>query len=45
MIQLLYFILGCIAGAVILYFLMGVPAQYYTVNVFNRVETILKWKP
>lgn len=43
MMQLLYFILGCIAGAVIFYFLLGIPAQYYTVNLFRRGTSLVKW--
>ena len=44
-IQLLYFILGFIAGTVIFYFLLGVPAQYYTGNLFRRGKSFLKWIP
>ena len=43
MMQLLYFILGGIAGAVIFYFLLGIPAQYYTVNLFRRGTSLVKW--
>ncbi len=43
MFQMLYFMLGCIAGCIILYLIFGIPLDFYTVNLFNRAQTLLQW--
>lgn len=43
LLQMLYFVLGCVAGCIILYFLFGIPLTFYTQNLFNRGQHLLTW--
>ena len=43
LLQMLYFAVGCLAGCIILYFLFGIPLRFYTVNLFRRTQSLLKW--
>ena len=37
-----YFLIGCIAGCIIFYFLFGIPSEFYTGNFFIRGKSALR---
>lgn len=43
LLQMLYFVIGCAIGFIILYWLFGIPMDFYTKNLFRRGKSLLSW--